>query len=92
MSGISNRAMAAGKIPGLLRARLSRDETCPSCSTVGSMLQVFVAEDWAVLGQATVSRRTCATCGAEIVERSNDFPSILASRSPFSRTRRRLSR
>jgi len=92
MSGITDRAIAAGRIPGLLRARLSRGETCPSCLAVGSMLRVFDAEDWAVLGQATVSRRTCATCRAEIIERTNDYPSILANRSPLSRSRRLFSR
>ncbi len=92
MSGITDRAIAAGKIPRLLRARLSRGETCPSCLAVGSMLRVFDAEDWAALGEATISRRMCATCGAGIIERTNDYPSILATSSRFTRTRRLFSR
>lgn len=92
MDDITNRAIGAGKIPGRIRARITRGGSCPGCRSIGSMRKATHAEDWAVLGQATVSHLTCTVCGVGILERTKSDPQIAGLAAHLSRARRLLSR
>ena len=92
MDGFACRSIGVATTPARLRAWITRRDICPGCRAVGSVHRVTHVEDWGLLGQTSVSRRTCGVCAAAVVEGPAGYLQIGGTAPRRSLARRLLSR